>query len=455
MDGSALWVEPLHRCMLVLTSALLLCEVIAGRLCNSLINMVDSFHTLYVLIGLIISTRGAEENPSVSAEPRTTEPQNASCPDSGAEENRTSPLSGGCRYSRFRVQPVGGLISALLLCSLCVSFSFDILSHTLQPHPIQRPLLATAVGAVSLMFNLLLLVWRRLRRPDAGVKELGKGDTETPLTPAGSPHDGVLMFCNPGVSSVLHPDSQDHTIHPQPNSISHDSTRTETVGESQSSSSSGHAAGQRCDVSKCIRTITAVFHSLLGSSLVLLNGLLHLLCVRFQWSCDVIVYLDPGFSMLTVLVLIAVVVPELWRHVLLLLQASPSGLCMEELTVEIGRVPGVLAVHELHVWQLSETCVVASVHVHWPSGLSALECSELLINITEVLRRFGVKRWTVQPEFLTFHPEDAALRPDCTLRCGTACVRNMCCLPPEERFSSTSVHVHDKKQDVIIQNTHL
>lgn len=194
MDRSALWVEPLHRCMLVLTSALLLCEVIAGRLCNSLINMVDSFHTLYVLIGLIISTRGAEENPSVSAEPRTTEPQDASCPDSGAEENRTSPLSGGCRYSRFRVQPVGGLISALLLCSLCVSFSFDILSHTLQPHPIQRPLLATAVGAVSLMFNLLLLVCRRLRRPDAGVKELGKGDTETPLTPAGMIFY-MILFC--------------------------------------------------------------------------------------------------------------------------------------------------------------------------------------------------------------------------------------------------------------------
>lgn len=214
-------------------------------------------------------------------------------------------------------------------------------------------------------------------------------------------------------------------------------------------------AGQQCNVSRCIRSIITVFHSLLGSALVLLNGLLHLLYVRFQWNADMTVYLDPGFSLLTVLVLLVAMVPELWSYTLLVLQAPPSALCTKELAVEIGRVPGVLAVHELHVWQLSEMCVVASVHVHWPSGLSSLQCSHLLRSITEVLRRFGVKRWTVQPEFLTSHPEHAAFRPDCSLRCGRECVKKMCCLPLEKRVGSTSVHVHGRKQDVIIQNTHL
>ncbi|XP_046720847.1 zinc transporter 1 isoform X2 [Silurus meridionalis] len=442
MDRSAVWAEPLHRCMLVLTCVLVLCEVIVGRLCESLINTVDSFHTLYVLIGMAISTRGAEEIPSVSAEPRATEPQ----------ENHTSPTADGSQYSRFRVKLVGGLISALLLSSLCVSISFDILSHTLQPHPLQRPLLATALGAVSLLFNILLLVWRCSRRTDSGVYGLKKSETETSLPPAGSPHGDVLMFCNPGLNNDLHPDPQDHSVHRRSNSISHDSSHTDAHGEEDkcegSSRDSGHAARQ-CDVSGCIRNIITMFHSLLGSSLVLLNGSLHLLCVRFQWRCDLSVYLDPGFSMLTVLVLLAAVVPELCRHVLLLLQASPPGLCIEELRAEMKRVPGVLGVHELHVWQLSEMCVVASVHVHWPSCLNALECSELLRSITDVLRRFGVKFWTIQPEFVTSHPEDAAFRPDCTLRCGKVCVRKMCCLPPETPFSSTSVH---KKQNTHTNN---
>lgn len=180
-----MWAEPLHRCMLVLTLILLLCEVITGRMCNSLINTVDSFHTFYVLIGMTVFQRGPHENSDISAEPRRAEPQEEWCPDSGAEENHTSLLSNRSQYTRFRLQPVGGLISALMLSSLFVSFSFDIFSHTLQPQPIQRPLLATAVGAVSLLFNLLLLVWRRGRGKDAGVKDLRKSKTQSPLTPAG------------------------------------------------------------------------------------------------------------------------------------------------------------------------------------------------------------------------------------------------------------------------------
>lgn len=209
---------------------------------------------------------------------------------------------------------------------------------------------------------------------------------------------------------------------------------------------------QQCEL---IRSIITMFSSLLASALVLLNGLLHLLCVRLQWSGDVTLYLDPAFSMLTVLVLLAAMVPELWRHGTLLLQVCPAGLCTEELMTELGHVTGVLAVHELHVWQLSETYVVASVHVHLPSGLSALQCSQLMWSITKVLRKFGVKHCTVQPEFLTSHSEHAALQPHCTLRCGKECVKKMCCLPPEEHFSSTSLHVNNQQQHIIVQSTRL
>lgn len=190
MDRSVVWAEPLHRCMLVLTWALLLCEVITGCLCNSLINTVDSFHTLYVLINIFSSKPGAEENP------RPTGPGEVSCPDLGAEESRTSPSSGASQYARFRLQPVGGLISALMLSSLCVSFSFHIFSHTLQPQHIQHPLLAMAVGAVSLLFNLLLLVWRRVRPTDTGGKDVRKTETEAPLTPEGYDALMIILVCS-------------------------------------------------------------------------------------------------------------------------------------------------------------------------------------------------------------------------------------------------------------------
>ena len=60
--------------------------------------------------------------------------------------------------------------------------------------------------------------------------------------------------------------------------------------------------------------------------------------------------------------------PQVYRHGLLLLQASPAGVSVAELRVEICRVPGVQSLHHLHVWQLTETRSVATVHLHCQQG---------------------------------------------------------------------------------------
>uniref|UniRef100_A0AAR2JY73 Solute carrier family 30 member 1b n=1 Tax=Pygocentrus nattereri TaxID=42514 RepID=A0AAR2JY73_PYGNA len=399
------------KCLLVFTSVLLLCEIVVGRLCNSLINTVDSFHTLY--------------------------------------NNHTED-----RYSTLRMQPFGAAVSALLLGSLCVSISLEIITHTLQPHVIKHPLLATAVGAASLLFNTLILIWRKM---DIGLGGINKELTETQSeaftttndkgsmlhinsqqgggstteveeavhhdhsTQEGPLHDGALMFCNPGAPSVLDPGHWNQGY---------------------------------------MNSIVVVMHGLLGSVLVLVNGLALLLfgadCLQPHWVCHLLPYLDPVFSLATVLVLIARALPELRHHALMLLQAPPAHVHVEELTASIGRVPGVLAIHELHVWQLSEARLVASVHVHCPSGMGALECSELLVMVTEVLKSFGVSRCTVQPEFVAIHsddPQSHAGSPYCSLRCGKECARKMCCAPPEVQqlnFKSNKVQISDISTTFIV-----
>lgn len=47
----------------------------------------------------------------------------------------------------------------------------------------------------------------------------------------------------------------------------------------------------------------------------------------------------------------------------ILLQGVPTSVSLEAVHAAISRIPGVLSVHELHIWQLSETKIVASVHV--------------------------------------------------------------------------------------------
>lgn len=57
------------------------------------------------------------------------------------------------------------------------------------------------------------------------------------------------------------------------------------------------------------------------------------------------------------------------RHGLVLLQATPRHLSVAELNKMIVDVPGVVAMHELHIWQLTDSFKVASVHVHCHAGL--------------------------------------------------------------------------------------
>ncbi|XP_036441689.1 zinc transporter 1 [Colossoma macropomum] len=573
MERSAFWGSCTHRCLLVFTSVLLLCEIVVGRLCNSLINTVDSFHTLYVLMHLTLhpleTPTGASvtsiTNPYTSPDPDGPVPQHltstadgpALTPDSASSTTQNdhtvtgsatdSAASEEDQYSTLRLQPFGAAVSALLLGSLCVSISLEIITHTLQPHVIKRPLLATVVGAASLLFNTLILIWRGGREMDIGLGGISKELTETQSeaftttndkaknsqlgggtttveemghhdhsTLEGSLYGGALMFCNPGAPSVLDPGQCSKeccssvsssetptapTTHSYPqsnhaeNSISHHSNDyqqpqqtpqlTDPLNEVDSynacvvhteRSSLVPTVPRKRQKRGCMNSIIAVIHSLLGSVLVLANGLALLLfgadCLQPHWACRLLPYLDPVFSLATVLVLIARALPELRQHALMLLQAPPAHVHVEELTASIGRVPGVLAIHELHVWQLSETRLVASVHVHCPSGMGALECSELLGAVTEVLNRFGVSRCTVQPEFVAIHSNDpqsqarsavpdtvdAAVQPYCSLRCGKECARKMCCAPPEVHPCPTAPSAVDmdvRHQDVVIENTYL
>uniref|UniRef100_A0A4W4HEN5 Solute carrier family 30 member 6 n=1 Tax=Electrophorus electricus TaxID=8005 RepID=A0A4W4HEN5_ELEEL len=442
MERSVLRFSKAHTCLLAFTSALLLCEIVVGRLCKSLINTVDSFHTLSVLVLL---PEAAGTTPAASE---------------------------GARYSVLRLRPFGALVSDLLLACLCVSFLLEILSHTLQPRPIRRPLLATVVGAVSLLFNGLMLVWRRGRGTDAGsdgsstsppaiqynhfntTKNKGmipnillfisysKKNTvfkhfEFLLFVSYSEASGsMLMFCNLRASNVSRP--------PASGWCNQDSSRT----------------GQQWqDI--IWRTVTMI-QGLLASVLVLVNGLLPLTlgpdCLPSLWGCHLLMYMDPGFSTLTVLVLLVGTLPELRRYGLVLLQACPAHVHAQELSAHVGRVSGVIAVHELHVWQLSALQLVASVHVHCLSGLGPLEYSGLLTAVTDVLKGFGLSHCTVQLEFLESASSQGAEQTPCSLHCGEKCAKMMCCSPPQEQSCSTvpsSMDVEVKQQDIVVENTYL
>lgn len=73
-------------------------------------------------------------------------------------------------------------------------------------------------------------------------------------------------------------------------------------------------------------------------------------------------YIDPTLSIIIAGIIMVSAVPLLKKSVLILLQAVPKNLDLEELKKQISDLDGILEVHQLHVWSLNAEKIVATVH---------------------------------------------------------------------------------------------
>ncbi|XP_008289893.1 zinc transporter 10 [Stegastes partitus] len=560
----------LHWCMLGGTVLLLICEIAISQLCKSLITLVDGFHTLFVLMHMTLPLHQTAIKPPLSSLDSSASPPPAS---SSLEESSITPPPGiqttiegsaipdqtnheaaslvdqkvspaaptcGLNYSSSRIQAVGVFVSALLLASLCISYLLEIVSFSLEPHPVQHPLLLVAVGAAGLLHKMLVfgLNWDQLRdeRPAGGRQletechlqvnhkvlaeeesigqEESKDISQSKVQSAvdDSLHSGAFLLCNPGTSSAPDTDSQTPQQQPEvhlhgceegsgaedPKAYECESPSTDVSEGLKRNICRGHVDSQNvpqtsptCQSSYltersepitqwpvCFLSFVFATQGLFTSILALINSLVMLLItpqfLHSSGACGLLVYLDPGLSLLAVITLIATTMPQVYRYGLLLLQASPPQVCVSDLGRKIASVPGVQAVHDLHVWQLTESLLVASVHVHCYAGLPAHRCADLMSGVTKVLQSVGVSCCTVQPEFAScsgfcagsdgdasplVHREDPSLPPlpACSLACGKACAGNMCCSLLEEETRSLiappSGELKEEPHALVIENT--
>ena len=95
----------------------------------------------------------------------------------------------------------------------------------------------------------------------------------------------------------------------------------------------------------------------------------------------------------------------------ILLEGLPKGLKLSEVTGELGRISGVIDVHDLHIWSLGSEAHALSCHVlieDMPPSAS----ESILREINQVLcDRFAVHHTTVQFE----HTKCALAETSCTV----------------------------------------
>ncbi|PGH18174.1 hypothetical protein AJ80_04561 [Polytolypa hystricis UAMH7299] len=122
-------------------------------------------------------------------------------------------------------------------------------------------------------------------------------------------------------------------------------------------------------------------------------------------------YVDPGISLFITVLILCSAIPLCKAASRILLQAVPAGLSIDHITEDIEQLPGVLSCHHFHVWQLSDTKLVASLHIQVScdiKGEGSDRYMELARQVRKCLHEYGIHSSTIQPEFSPESDSDEA-----------------------------------------------
>ena len=111
------------------------------------------------------------------------------------------------------------------------------------------------------------------------------------------------------------------------------------------------------------------------------------LILAFGWN-----WLDPLASVLIVVLVLYSSWSLVRQSVMVLMEGAPGHIDVDEVRDRLGRVPGVRAVHDLHVWTISSGLVALSAHVeaHRPP-------SEVLRELRHDLEaEYGIRHTTIE-----------------------------------------------------------
>jgi zinc transporter 1 len=118
----------------------------------------------------------------------------------------------------------------------------------------------------------------------------------------------------------------------------------------------------------------------------------------FSWRF----YSDPLISLIITVIILCSAIPLCKAASRILLQAVPAGLSIDDIREDINALGGVVSCHHVHVWQLSDSKLVASLHVQVDfdfKGSGSAQYMDLAREIRKCLHEYGIHSSTIQPEF--------------------------------------------------------
>jgi len=160
-------------------------------------------------------------------------------------------------------------------------------------------------------------------------------------------------------------------------------------------------AGEKKGHSHADLNMRGVFLHVMGDALGNIGVIVSAL---FIWLTDYSwrFYSDPLISLIITVIILCSAIPLVKAASRILLQAVPAGLSVDDVKEDILALPDVVSCHHLHIWQLSDTKLVASLHVQVAfefKGEGSQRYMQLARQIRKCLHEYGIHSSTIQPEF--------------------------------------------------------
>ncbi|MBN3319460.1 ZNT1 protein, partial [Atractosteus spatula] len=384
-------------CMLSLTFGFFIVEVVVSRITSSLAMLSDSFHMLSDVIALVVALVAVRFAEKTQATSKNT-------------------------FGWIRAEVMGALVNAVFLTALCFTIILE------APHEIESPLVVIGVGAAGLLVNLLGLCMFHGHAGGGGHghshgghshgskknkrNKMCKSDRPSGNGSSGEETNNLVGNCgSPNGVNADRPDK--HDLLPE-NALEVQMNGSAAFEEQEHGAESGSQLNMR-------GVFLHVLGDALGSVIVVINAIIFTFVVLSAGPCWVL-YLDPTLCVIMVCILLYTTYPLLKESALILLQTVPKQIDMHRLNEKLRDLEGVLAVHELHIWQLAGSRIIATAHIKCHDPTSYMDVAK---RIKDFFHNEGIHATTIQPEFVTVNSESRISL--CELSCRTQCAPKLCC----------------------------
>lgn len=339
-----------------------LLELITGLMLRSLTLIGDSFHVFSDLLSLGVAM-AAMKLAKAKPDARYT-------------------------YGLRRAEVLGALINGATLLYLCFTLIIQAFNRFFNPEEITNPKFLAAVGLAGLVSNILgLLVFQDGH--DHGHSHDGGGHSHV--------HGGSLLSgaaADEEASAGLMPSE---ALAAEERRLLEEQHSYGAMDESSSHINHHHSRPRETIKSKRPLNMDGVYLHVLSD---VVNNIVVIVLGLFVWLTDFSwkYYADPALCMLMAVLITWGTIPLCVRAAKVLLNAAPPSVNAAEVKDDIKSLPGIVNIHDLHIWQLNDEVLIATLHVAVSAPPDSF--SELSRDILHCLSEHGVSSATVQPEFV-------------------------------------------------------